>query len=312
MSQRNIETLEQFTIETIPNLDVAVLGALELFGKVSLPVFDFNHFKRPLVIGSLNAAVTGEILFDSHDAVFADESDFESKIQATPEIDGVVLISASGGKHAVRIAETLKKYPLETWLLTNNEDARAGHFIESEHIILFPKNREPYTYNTSTYLGMILSKTKEDPAQIYEFLTKEVHATIPQNLASFDSFYFIVPTQFHLASALFMTKFDELFGSKVSCRAFTFEQTEHAKTVVPSDKEFFISFGEENKVFGNGGTRFFVPFPEISGYAAMVAIGYYIIGYIQQQHPPYFKENIATYTKLASQLFNQPINSIVE
>ena len=98
----------------------------------------------------------------------------------------------------------------------------------------------------------------------------------------------------------------------MSGRAFTFEQSEHAKTVVPSEQELFIGFGEKNETFGTKKTRLFVPIPDTFGYGAMVAIGYYVIGQIQKQHPPYFKNNILSYTKQASQLFNQTINPIVE
>ena len=96
-----------------------------------------------------------------------------------PEIDGAVLFSASGSKHAVLIAEVLKERSVETWLLTNNVNALAKRFIPDERIIIFPKNREPYTYNTSTYLGMILSKTKEDPAEIRRFLEKKISPLVP-------------------------------------------------------------------------------------------------------------------------------------
>ncbi|MCL4357545.1 hypothetical protein M1512_01455, partial [Patescibacteria group bacterium] len=35
---------------------------------------------------------------------------------------------------------------------------------------VFPKNRETYTYNTSTYMSMILSYTRENPSQIKRFI----------------------------------------------------------------------------------------------------------------------------------------------
>ena len=39
---KNIDTLNTFTLDTIPDLDVAVLGALELFQKDKLPKLDIK------------------------------------------------------------------------------------------------------------------------------------------------------------------------------------------------------------------------------------------------------------------------------
>ena len=43
MSKKNIEILNSFGLENIPDLDVAVLGALELFEGIPLPEINFNH-----------------------------------------------------------------------------------------------------------------------------------------------------------------------------------------------------------------------------------------------------------------------------
>ena len=84
----------------------------------------------------------------------------------------------------------------------------------------------------------------------------------------------------------------------------------HAVTVVSSG-ELFVSFGEENIMGGESDQRLHIPLPENAGYAAMMAIGYYVIAQIQKQHPPYFKENIALYTEKASKIFGSEIKAIV-
>jgi len=157
---------------------------------------------------------------------------------------------------------------------------------------------------------MILSKTKEHPKEILEFITTKIDPLIPKNLSSYDSFYFIIPSELKLISEMFLNKFDELFGSLVSCRCFTFEQTKHSKTLIPNKRELFISFGYENTLFGE--SRLNLPLPKAANYAALFSIGYYIIGKIQAQHPPYFKENLVSYTKKASTIFGQEIKPIVE
>lgn len=289
----------------IINLDQGVLNALQLFIDQTIPVLKLPAFKRPLIVGSGNAAVTGKILFEDTDAVFADESSYLQKLNAIRNIDGCVLISASGGKHAPLIAKELQPRKKKVILLTTNPNAPAREYVDE--MILFPKLPEPYTYNISTYLGLILSKTKENPQKIIDYIQK---IRIPSNLKGYGSFFILVPPEFDLILEMFLTKFDELFGSKVSGRVFTVEQAKHAKTVVPSDKELFISFGEENKIFGKH--RWEVPLPKDAGYGLMMALGYYVIGQIQKQHPPYFKQNIERYCRESSKVFGEKIEVMVE
>ena len=93
--QNNLEVMRTFTLKNIPNLDVCVLGALELFAREKIPRMKIPY-KHPLVVGSGNAEVTGRILFHDKDCVFASESDVKEKLKKIKSIDGVVLISASG------------------------------------------------------------------------------------------------------------------------------------------------------------------------------------------------------------------------
>ena len=308
----NSERLRSFTLDSLPDLDIVTLAALELFEDEQLPEVDFRQFKRPLVVGSGNAAVTGKLLFDDVDAVFADESSYLEKLVAVHSIDGAFLLSASGGKHAIEIAKTLTERSLPVVLLTNNANAPAGEYIQPGAVHVFPKNREPYTYNTSTYMGMILSKTHEDPQTIFQFIQSSLQQVIPTNLAKSDAFYFLVPTEFNDVRELFKTKFDELFGPRLMARIFTVEQTKHAKTVIPGDNELFVSFGEENFFFGKPENRLFVPLPPDADYASMMAVGYYFIGLIQKQFPPYYKERIVAYAQETSEAFGSVISPIVE
>ena len=169
----NRDALNTFDAKNLPDLDVAVLGALELFMEESLPNLPVDIYKRPLVVGSGNAEATGKILFEETDAIFASESNFEKKLQDIPDIDGVVIVSASGGKHAPVIAEGTKKYRKDITLITNAPNSKTKSLLDGTYPYtqyVFPKNREPYTYNTSSYMGMILGYTKEDPAKIYTFI----------------------------------------------------------------------------------------------------------------------------------------------
>ncbi len=276
------------------NLDECTTNALELFSKTKLPKIKYS-FKRPLIVGSGNAAALGKILFTG---VFADESSYLEKLK-TEKVDGCILISASAGKHAPIIAKQMKKKKIKTILLTNNPKGEATKFVNKT--LIFPKNIEPYTYNTSTYLGMILSKTGEDPKKILNFLKK---IKVP-NLKKYNSYYFIVPEKFDNIREFYETKFDELFGPMIQGEAFTFEQTKHAKTVVKSNKELFISLGVDNKVFGENKLNYKIPKWADAG--LVFCLGYYLIGKIQKTNKPWFKENIERYVKEASRIFGEEI-----
>lgn len=314
MDFKNIHILNTFDIKTIPDLDVAVLGALELFQKRRVPKVDVNMYAYPLVVGSGNAEATGKIIFEERNAVFASESNYEKKISRIERIDGVVLISASGGKHAPIIARRARELGKHVTLITNTPNSPALQELDRAHAYdeyVFPKNREPYTYNTSTYMGIILGYTGEDPAAIYTFIREKITVGMFPDLSRYDKFYLIVPPQFSGIIRMLQVKFIELFGRRIARDVETSEYVKHATTVVPSD-ELFISFGEENKSAGKPEKRLHIPLPDNAGYAAMMAVGYYTIAQIQKQHPQYFKDNIVAYAEGASKIFGQTITPIVE
>lgn len=290
------------TPKELIDLDVCVTRALEMLQTSSVPLVPLTQFTQPFVVGSGNALVTGKILFENVDALFADESTYIRQLGKRSSHDGAVLISASGAKHAPMIAQALRKRGLKTMLLTNTQNSPAKQFVDETYV--FPKNVEPYTYNTSTYLSMIYAKTGEKPKETLAAV-KALEKRIPTNLKKYDSFYFILPDAYECVREMFLTKFDELFGGIISARAYTYEQTKHGKTIVPSDKELFISIGVENKIFGKN--RFNIPVDARIHFAGIVALGYYFIGHVQKAHPAYFKKNIAPYVKLQSKVFREKI-----
>jgi len=300
--------MQNFDLKHIPNLDICVLGALEMLADVKLPKINIQKNKRIIVIGSGNALATGRIIFKDYDSVFANESNYKDKLK-NAKFNLAVLVSASGGKHAPLIAKYLKKKRIDTILLTNNKKAKAIKFVDKT--IVFPKQREPYTYNVSTYLSMILSKTRENPVKIYNYI-KKTRKLIPENLKNYRAIYMIVPSKFEDISELFGTKFDELFGPMIAADIFTEEQTKHAKTLVPSRKELFIGLGYKNRIYGYPKNRLNIHLEKNADYGGVIAIGYYIIGKIQEQNRNYFKENLIDYTKKASKIFKEKINPIVE
>ncbi len=314
MSTQYRDILNSFDINNLPDLDTVVMGALELFEQAEIPKIDMSHYKHPLVVGSGNAEATGRIIFHDIDAVFASESNYIEELESIQDIDGVVLISASGSKHAPIIAKNSKQHGRHVTLITNTEHSIADAELDHKHpydSYVFPKNREPYTYNTSTYMGMILGKTGEDPSSIKQFINQHTSQINWPDFSQFDKYYLIVPPEFAGIIRMLQVKFIELFGRNIARDVETSEYVRHATTVAEAD-EMFISFGEENTTWGKPENRLHVPLPDNAGYGAMMAIGYYTVSQIQKQHPQYFKQNIAKYTEEVSKIFGQTITPIVE
>ncbi len=306
-----INLMNNFEISNLPDLDTVVLAALELFELQKVPKIDLSAYKHPLVVGSGNAEATGRIIFESSDAIFASESNFEEKLKNIKSIDGVYLISASGGKHAPVIASKSLAHGKKVTLITNTRGSDAEKIIGANNVLFYPKNREPYTYNTSTYMGMILGATNESPNSIKQFIETTVAKMDLPNFSNYDKYYLIVPARFSGIIRMLQVKFIELFGRNIARDIETDEYVAHATTVAPSN-ELFISFGTENTTWGKPENRLFVPLPDNAGYASMMAVGYYVVSQIQKAYPHYFKDNISSYTDEVSKIFGSEIKPIVE
>lgn len=310
MHTPHIDTLNTFDTNSIPDLDVAVLGALERYQQEQMSEIDVSQYRRPMVVGSGNAEATGRIIFGDRDAVYASESTYERKLEQIEDIDGVILVSASGAKHAPIIAEHAKKKGKRVTLITTTEHSPASEHADDEFV--FPKNREPYTYNTSTYMGMIFGYTREDPAGIQQFIHEKIAPETLPDFSQYDKFYLLIPPELSTGLQRMLTvKFIELFGRRIARDVETTEYVKHATTVVPSD-ELFISFGRENDTWGSPEHRLNVPLPDGASFGALMATAYYVIGHIQKAHPPYFKDNIVEYTREISEVFGHEITPIVE
>ena len=313
MAEPNRDILRNFDINSLPNLDTVVLGALEMLAEEHVPTLDISGFKRPLVVGSGNAEATGRILFAETDAVFASESTVDDKLAHIADIDEVIVVSASGGKHAPIIARKARDAGKHVTLVTNTPNSPAQQELSQSELTthVFPKNREPYTYNTSTYMSMLLGLTHEDPAALQQFIAEHIDTLQLPDLSRYTKYYLIVPPQFAGIIRMLQVKFIELFGRNIARDVETSEYVRHATTVAESD-ELFIAFGEPNTMWGKPENRINVPLPADAGYVAMMAIGYYTIAQIQKAQPQYFKENITAYCQFISGVFNEQISPIVE
>lgn len=293
---REYMTDKEVTAENIPNLDQTVIQALDFFIANPPPSLDVNKFKKPFVVGSGNAFNTGLLLFSGGNAIFADESDFKEKIEAYKEeirtglIRDAVVISASGEKDSVWEIEWAKKHGLRTTLLTTKAESSAAQIADEKKT--YKSIPEPYTYNTSTYMGMLLSGTGENPQKIKEDIES---LRLPAEFADYKSYSFVVPDKFKNICPMLDIKDGELFGPHSLIRAFPQGHARHAKFVIRTEDELVITLGQKNEFFGDPNHRWDINLPEGIDSAGIMAMTYYIVGKIQASKPPYFKENITRY-----------------
>lgn len=306
-----LKLLESFTEQNLPSLREVVLGALELFIKNGMSDVKVKDFKMPVIVGSGNAIASAKIIYANKNCIFADENNFEEAFKRDG-VDGVVIFNASGAKHGPIIAKAAIERNMETQLVTCAINSPAEAIVGSANTIISLKNREPYTYNTSTYMGWILSINKENPQTIYDFLTNDV-ANYLKNIdfSKYNGFLLATPNEFPGVKQLFEVKFTELFGRIIARDVKTFEELKHAVTVVPSKTELAIKFGTEKIDFQNDIIE--IPMSTELGPGFLMAIGYFVIGHIQEQHPQYFKENIGSYIERLNQTeFGKGMKVIVE
>lgn len=297
----------------LPELHQSLLKALDFFisnppQKLTLKITD-----QPFVVGSGNAYNTGKIIFENRPAIFANESNLRHKLAAHRNlikkgiIKQAIIISASGEKDAIWEIQETKKHGLKTILMTCNKDSQGAKIADK--VILYNKLPEPQTYNISTYLGMIISATGEKAINIKKFLNK---IKLPTNFTSYQAFAFILPDDFIQITPMLDIKKHELFGPHLSIRSFSEGDARHAKFVMPWEKELVISFGK-NKYFGLSAHRLQINLPSKYAAGLIMSLGYYLIGKIQQNKPPYYKKNIKKYCQEGSRAYGrkEPFSIIV-
>lgn len=279
----------------IPSLKDSLLLALNFFKeeKQSFPEKDFK--KLFIVVGSGNAFNIAKLIFDKQAVIFSSESDFKKILKDYKElinknlIKEVVVISASGEKDSVWEIKEAKKLKLKTILFTCTKDSTAAGL--ADEVFVFNKIPEPYTYNISTYLGMLLAKENAKPENILKFIKT---LSFPKKFANYKAYSFILPDELEALASMIEIKGHELFGPRLSLRAFSYGQARHAKFVIPYDKELVISLGE-NKHFGLKENRWQIKGKKKFSPSLALALCYFIVGMIQESKPAYFKNNIENY-----------------
>jgi hypothetical protein len=272
------------------------MSSLDFLKENPSPFFKINQFSLPIVVGSGNAFNAGQVIFSGRAAIFADESNFRQVVTSYNNliskgmVSDAVIISASGEKDSVWETEYAKKLRLKTTLMTCKPNSSAAKI--ADRIISYKSIAEPYTYNTSTYLGMILSTTGEKASDIKKYIEK---LEIPGGFNNYESYAFVMPDKYLNVAPMIIIKDNELFGPHLMIRAYTEGHARHAKFVHPWEKELVISIGFDNKFFGHPDHRLKIEFPKDGSFGMMLSLTYYLCGLIQNAKPDYFKKNIGKY-----------------
>lgn len=276
----------------LDTLNLTVLKALDFFQKNPVTKLNLKKYSFPLVVGSGNAYNTGLAIFGNQKAIFANESNFKEILKRYRDliknktITQAIIISASGEKDSIWEVKAAKKVGLKTVLLTCSPKSSAAKLTDEIHI--FHKLPEPYTYNTSTYLGMIMSATGEKAREITNSI---LNLKLPKNFKHYQSYAFILPDEWGSVTPMLEIKKSELFGPNLSLRAFSYGEARHAKFVIREKNELVISFGK-NEYFGDPKHRLEILPSRKAAKAWAMALSYFLIGLIQASHPDYFRANI--------------------
>lgn len=279
----------------LPTLDESVLAGLDFFRENRLPALRISGRSFRFVVGSVNAYHTGRLLFAGQPAIFADEGNFRELLKTyrslikNKTITEAVIISASGEKDSVWQIDEAKRAGLKTWLLTCNAGSTGA--ARADQVYVSPKAPEPYSYNYSTYLGLLLARTGADPEKIKKYLSR---LRLPRNFSSYHYFSFVLPDAYKPVVDMLKVKDDEMFGPYSSLRAFSEGNARHAKFICPSEKELVISFGP-NRYFGLPENRWQIKLPSDADAPLVLSLSYYLAGLIQKSRPPYFQRGLQDY-----------------
>jgi len=165
METKNLEN-ENATEAKIPRLDQMVLNALDSFTSWKYPAKDEIAFsERNIFVGSGSAACAAEMFARKFGGISLNASRYLGFFKRTASRDfNVYIISASGGKDSIPMAEFFKKIELQANLITCNDEAPAKEYCKN--VIVFPAHKEPPTYNTSTYGSMLYWLDGGNPTEI--------------------------------------------------------------------------------------------------------------------------------------------------
>jgi hypothetical protein len=195
MEDQKIETLDHYVLKTIENLP-----------KWEYPKLEIKKTSRNVFVGSGDADNTGRILAQNFGGCGFSVVDYKRFFENNPERDSnIYIVSASGGKDGVKMAQWLTQNNWQPKLITSNPDPPAGKFLRPEDIYVYPAFTEPPTYNVSTYAAMLYGILKEDISGLKE---KIENLKIP-DLRKYKFIFFLADDKYEIIGRMAKRKIAE-------------------------------------------------------------------------------------------------------
>jgi hypothetical protein len=195
MEQEKIEKLDHYAIKTLESLP-----------NWKYPELKIEKSGKNIFMGSGDAANTGKIFAQILGGRALNVCNYQIFFENEPNRDSdIYIVNASGGKDGLKMAKWLTERNWHPKLLTNNPEPPAGKYLRPEDIFVFPADKEPPTYNVSTYASMIYWLLKEDLPQIED---KIKNLEIP-DLRKYKFIFFMVQDKYETLGRMATRKIAE-------------------------------------------------------------------------------------------------------
>jgi len=254
-------------LKNIKTLDFYVLRAIEHLEGLRLPEIKIEINDKNIFLGSGSAACLAELFTKRFGGFSRNVNNYKRffKKADNKNIGSTYIISASGGKDAVKMADFLVKAGLETTLITCNEEAPAKKL--SEKTIVFPALQEPPTYNVSTYSSMIYWLFGENINKIKKILRQ---LKIP-NLRKYKYIFFLAADEYDVIAKMASRKVAETLEG-IGSNGDGFSNSAHGMLRQPNKQRLVFclnqSWPEKEDVYSIS----------IDSHLGLMLASYYVIG----------------------------------
>jgi len=293
MVYKNQKNLEIKIIKNMNNktehLDFYVSQTLDNLEKWEYPSLNIPKNDRNVFVGSGSAACVAQLFAKKYGGFYLNASDYRDFVDRSidKKLFSVYIISASGGKDSVPMADFFLEQGLKPNLITCNSQAPVKNKVAN--LWAFPSFCEPPTYNTSTYGAMIYWLFKED----IQAIKKHIQTLKIPDLRKYHYIFFMAEDKYSPIAEMASRKVAEtLQGIGVNSAGFT--HGAHGMLRQPDKKRLVFTMNLD------------YPFQEniyklnIDSYLGLMLATYYIIGKNQKDSDT--KNLLADYQKVVQKL----------
>lgn len=247
-------------------LDFYVIKTLNHLEKWGFPRLKIKKQEKNVFMGSGSAACVAKLFVEKFGGTALNISNYKRFFErALKKSFSIYIISASGGKDAINMAEFLKKRKLKANLITCNKNAPAKKLVNK--VFTFPCFKEPPTYNVSTYASMIYWLFGESVKKIKNTIK---NIKVP-NLRKHKYIFFLADDKYDIIAEMVSRKTAETLEG-IGSNGDGFSNSVHGMLRQPNKERLVFCLNQK------------YPFKEnvyelnIDSYLALMLTTYYIIG----------------------------------